>query len=166
MSKKLFVGGLAWATTDATLRAAFETCGEVVDAKVILERETKRSRGFGFVTFKDESVAAAACESMNGQMVDGRAIRVNVADESPRRPSNHRDALRRPSGERAHEVRSEPAEREMREEREYGASNRREASYPSSYADAMPYDNSGSRRDGRRKDKKRRDRFDDDDERW
>ncbi|MCA9543593.1 MAG: RNA-binding protein, partial [Myxococcales bacterium] len=50
MSKKLFVGGLAWGTDDDSLRAAFEAFGEVTDAKVILDRETGRSRGFGFVT--------------------------------------------------------------------------------------------------------------------
>ena len=53
MSMKLFVGGLAWATTDDSLREAFEAHGTVTEAKVILERDTGRSRGFGFVTMAD-----------------------------------------------------------------------------------------------------------------
>ena len=81
MSNKLFVGGLAWATTDASLKAAFEPFGEVVDAKVILDRETGRSRGFGFVTFSDASSAKEAIGAMDGAAVDGRNVRVNEAEE-------------------------------------------------------------------------------------
>lgn len=79
MGTKLFVGSIAWATTDASLRAAFEQFGEVVDAKVITDRETGRSRGFGFVTMADEASAQSAIEGMNGQELDGRTIAVNVA---------------------------------------------------------------------------------------
>ena len=60
MAKKLFVGGLAWATTSEGLRKAFEEFGEVIDAKVITERETGRSRGFGFVTLADDAAAYRA----------------------------------------------------------------------------------------------------------
>jgi RNA recognition motif-containing protein len=81
MGSKLFCGGLAWATDDASLRAAFETFGEIVEAKVILDRDTGRSRGFGFVTFADDAAAAGAIEKMNGAMLDGRTIRVNEAEE-------------------------------------------------------------------------------------
>lgn len=79
MAKKLFVGGLAWATTTDGLRRAFESFGNVTDAKVILDRETKRSRGFGFVTFDDDNAADQAIAAMNGTELDGRKIQVNVA---------------------------------------------------------------------------------------
>ena len=85
MSSKLFVGGLAWATRDETLRDHFAQCGEVTDAKVILERDTGRSRGFGFVTFADAESAAKARESLNGSELDGRSIRVDSATERPPR---------------------------------------------------------------------------------
>ncbi len=75
---KLFVGGLAWATTDDSLRAGFEQYGEVTEARVILDRETGRSRGFGFVTFADAESAQAAKE-LDGQELDGRRIRVDEA---------------------------------------------------------------------------------------
>ena len=54
MAKKLFVGGLAWGTTDDGLRQAFDRFGEVAEAKVIMDRETGRSRGFGFVSFNND----------------------------------------------------------------------------------------------------------------
>ncbi len=60
MSKKLFVGSLSWNTDDAGLKQAFEAFGEVTDAKVIHDRDTGRSRGFGFVTFADSSAADEA----------------------------------------------------------------------------------------------------------
>lgn len=81
MSNKLFVGGLAWATTDEGLKTAFGAFGEVVDAKVITDRETGRSRGFGFVTFADAESARQALEQMNGQELDGRNLRVDSAQE-------------------------------------------------------------------------------------
>lgn len=79
MSKKLFVGGLAWATTDETLRAGFESFGPVSEAKVILERDSGRSRGFGFVTFENDEDADTAMSQMDGAELDGRSIRVNEA---------------------------------------------------------------------------------------
>lgn len=81
MPKKLFVGGLSWGTTDAALRAAFEEFGAVADARVVTDRETGRSRGFGFVSFDDPAAADAAMAQMNGATVDGRAIRVNEAED-------------------------------------------------------------------------------------
>ncbi|MEM6788946.1 MAG: RNA-binding protein, partial [Myxococcota bacterium] len=86
MSSKLFVGGLSWGTDDQGLRAAFERFGEVREAKVILDRETGRSRGFGFVTFTEPEPAQTAISEMDGAEVDGRRIRVNEAQErAPRR---------------------------------------------------------------------------------
>lgn len=83
MSKKLFVGGLSWGTTDEGLRAFFEQFGEVTDSKVIRDRETNRARGFGFVTFATEEMAVEARDAANGQELDGRSIRVDVAEERP-----------------------------------------------------------------------------------
>ena len=81
MAKKLFVGGLAWATTSEGLRKAFEEFGEVIDAKVITERETGRSRGFGFVTLAYDAAASTAISEMDGKELEGRAIRVNEANQ-------------------------------------------------------------------------------------
>ncbi|XP_073307435.1 glycine-rich RNA-binding protein 7-like isoform X1 [Primulina huaijiensis] len=76
---RCFVGGLAWATTDQSLEHAFGQFGDVIDSKIINDRETGRSRGFGFVTFKDEQSMRDAIEGMNGQDLDGRNITVNEA---------------------------------------------------------------------------------------
>ena|SRR5687768_10442318 len=81
MGKKLFVGGLAWATTDEGLMDAFSQFGEVTDAKVVMDRDTGRSRGFGFVTFAEAEAAQAAITGMDGQDLDGRTIRVNEAED-------------------------------------------------------------------------------------
>jgi len=81
MGSRLFVGGLSFSTDDAGLRAAFEPHGKVLEAKVITDRETGRSRGFGFVNFADESEAREAVAKMDGAFVDGRTIRVNEAQD-------------------------------------------------------------------------------------
>jgi cold-inducible RNA-binding protein len=85
MSKKLFVGGLSWGTTDEGLHQAFERFGEIVEAKVITDRETGRSRGFGFVTFANDEGATSAASEMNGAQLDGRTIRVNEAENQAQR---------------------------------------------------------------------------------
>lgn len=85
MAKKLFVGGLSWDTTDVGLRNAFASYGEITEAKVITDRETGRSRGFGFVTFTRDEDAQTAISKMDGTSLDGRVIKVNEAQEkSPR----------------------------------------------------------------------------------
>ena len=81
MSNKLFVGGLAWATNDDSLRDYFASCGDVSEAKVILERGTGRSRGFGFVTYAEADGASKAIQELNGTELDGRTIRVDTATE-------------------------------------------------------------------------------------
>ncbi|CAO3639457.1 unnamed protein product [Mucor hiemalis] len=81
---KLFIGGLSWNTTDDSLREAFSQYGEVVDAIVIKDRETGRSRGFGFVTFSSPEEANAAVDALNDNELDGRRIRVNVAEQRER----------------------------------------------------------------------------------
>lgn len=83
MGSKLFVGGLSWGTDDGALRAAFAPFGELVEAKVVTDRDTGRSRGFGFVTFANEASAADARNKMDGQMLDGRNLKVDVAAEKP-----------------------------------------------------------------------------------
>jgi RNA recognition motif-containing protein len=91
MSCKLFIGSLSWNTDDTTLRACFEQFGAVADSVVIRDRETGRSRGFGFVTFEEESMADAAVSQMDNQEFEGRTIRVSKAQErqeGERRPFN------------------------------------------------------------------------------
>jgi len=86
MAKKLFVGGLSWDTTDDGLRQAFASYGEITEAKVITERDSGRSRGFGFVTFAQDDDAKTAISKMDGTSLDGKTIKVNEAQEkSPRR---------------------------------------------------------------------------------
>ncbi len=86
MSKKLFVGGLSWGTTDDRLKEAFSRVGEVSEARVITDRETGRSRGFGFVTYADPALADQAIKELDGQELDGRTIRVNEAQAQAPRP--------------------------------------------------------------------------------
>lgn len=76
---RCFVGGLAWATDDNSLHNAFSPFGEVLESKIILDRDTQRSRGFGFVTFASEQAMRDAIEGMNGKELDGRSITVNEA---------------------------------------------------------------------------------------
>jgi RNA recognition motif-containing protein len=89
MAKKLFVGNLAWGTNDDSLRTAFGQFGEVVSAQVLTDRETGRSRGFGFVEMADDTAAETAIAQLNGTDLDGRQITVNEArpmgDRPPRR---------------------------------------------------------------------------------
>ena len=84
--QNLFVGSLAYATTDDSLKAFFEQIGEVERAMVAKERETGRSRGFGFVTFVDEANNQKAVDQLNGQELDGRAIAVSIARPKEDRP--------------------------------------------------------------------------------
>ena len=77
---KLFVGGLSWDTTTEDLTTAFAKFGTVLDATVILDRTTGRSRGFGFVTFDKPPDAMEAVKAMNGAELDGRILKVNLAE--------------------------------------------------------------------------------------
>lgn len=81
MSKKIFVGNLSFQVTDFDLEDLFKQYGEVVSAKVILDRDTNRSRGFGFVEMNSESSVQSAIEALNGAEVKGRAINASVAKE-------------------------------------------------------------------------------------
>ena len=79
MENKLFVGSLPWAIDDAQLGELFAEHGEVVSARVVTDRESGRSRGFGFVEFATEEQAKAAIAAMEGATVEGRTITVSVA---------------------------------------------------------------------------------------
>ena len=77
--KKLYVGNLPFSTDDNSLRGLFEAHGQVASASIVMDRDTGRSRGFGFVEMSDDGEALRAVEAMNGQQVDGRSIVVNEA---------------------------------------------------------------------------------------
>lgn len=77
---KLFVGGLSWDTESEQLKAAFSPFGALRESSVVADRNTGRSRGFGFVIFENPLDAAVAAREMNGKELDGRTIRVNAAD--------------------------------------------------------------------------------------
>jgi cold-inducible RNA-binding protein len=79
MAKKLFVGNLAWETTTEDLKALFEQYGTVEDAFIVMDKESHRSKGFGFVTFTDDAEADAAIEALEGHDMNGRNIAVNEA---------------------------------------------------------------------------------------
>ncbi|WP_141731683.1 RNA recognition motif domain-containing protein [Oligoflexus tunisiensis] len=79
MSNKLYVGGLSYSTTNETLEALFERAGEVLSAQVITDRDTGRSKGFGFVEMQSTQAAADATTRFNGSELDGRTITVNEA---------------------------------------------------------------------------------------
>ena len=81
---RLFVGGLSWDTSGDDLREAFQQFGKVADAAVVTDRDTGKSRGFGFVTMADRRDAAKAIEAMDGADLDGRDIVVNIATERRR----------------------------------------------------------------------------------
>jgi len=85
MSKKLFVGSLSWGVNDDSLREAFGVHGEISEAVVISDRDTGRSRGFGFVTFEDDDAADKAVAALNGTELDGRTMRVDVAQAKERK---------------------------------------------------------------------------------
>ncbi|KAL2505245.1 31 kDa ribonucleoprotein [Abeliophyllum distichum] len=82
---RVYVGNLPWQVDNARLEQVFSEHGKVVDAKVVYDRESGRSRGFGFVTMSSETELNDAIAALDGQNLDGRAIRVNVAEERPRR---------------------------------------------------------------------------------
>jgi len=79
VSTKLFVGSLPWSVSDDSLKSVFEPFGEVVSAKVIKDRQTGRSKGFGFVEMANDSEANKAMTALNGSDVSGRNIIVNEA---------------------------------------------------------------------------------------
>jgi RNA recognition motif-containing protein len=89
MAKKLFVGGISWDTTDATLSAFFAQVGTVVSANLISDRYTGKSKGFGFVEMSTDEEAERAVQELNGQTLDGRAIAVSEARPQQPRENNY-----------------------------------------------------------------------------
>lgn len=86
--KRLFVGGIPYRTTEEALQEVFAQAGTVVSARIIKERETGRSKGFGFIEMETEEAAQAAIEMWNGKEFDGRELIVNIARAEEKRPSN------------------------------------------------------------------------------
>jgi RNA recognition motif-containing protein len=84
MGKKLYVGNLSYNTYEDGLRAAFQNYGSIVSVKIITDRDSGQSKGFGFVEMGTEEEARAAISGLNGQDIDGRAIKVNEAMDKPR----------------------------------------------------------------------------------
>jgi len=83
---KLFVGNISWNVSEEQLADHFSGFGEIEECKIIMDRMTGRSRGFGFVTIEDEAAGNAAIEALNGKELDGRPLNVNVA--RPKAPRN------------------------------------------------------------------------------
>ncbi|MDN5275650.1 MAG: hypothetical protein JWN33_299 [Candidatus Saccharibacteria bacterium] len=84
--QNLFIGSLAYATNDDSLKAFFETIGEVTSARVVTDRDSGRSKGFGFVEFANESDNQKAVDQLDGKELDGRTISVNLARPKEDRP--------------------------------------------------------------------------------
>ena len=80
----IYVGNLAYQTNDESLRSAFAAYGEVASARVVSDRMTGRSKGFGFVEMPDRTQAQAAIDALNGKELDGRTLRVNESQPKPR----------------------------------------------------------------------------------
>lgn len=95
MTTKLYVGNLPYSATETELRELFSQAGEIEDATVIIDRETGRSRGFGFVNMMTEEGAQEAIRRFNGYQMSNRALTVNEARPREERPSNGGGGFRR-----------------------------------------------------------------------
>jgi RNA recognition motif-containing protein len=89
MATKLFVGSLSWGVTDDQLKEFFSAVGTVESANVIVDRDTNRSKGFGFVEMSSDDEAKAAVDQLNGKDLDGRAVVVTEARPREDRPRNN-----------------------------------------------------------------------------
>jgi RNA recognition motif-containing protein len=98
MNNKLFVGNLSFNTTENDLQDAFAAYGTVVEANLMTDRMSGRSRGFAFVTLSTEEEAQKAIEALNGSSMDGRAVTVNVAKPREERPGGGGGGRREYSG--------------------------------------------------------------------
>ena len=101
MGRKLYVGNLPYDVDDGDLKLAFAQCGQVQEASVIKDRESGRSRGFGFVTMADDDGARAALSTWSGKALGGRPLTVNEAQDRPRsagRPKPRPEPEVRPRG--------------------------------------------------------------------
>lgn len=88
MAKKLYVGGLAYSTTEDTLQNLFTQAGEVSSVRIITDRDTGQGKGFGFVEMSNDSEASRAINLLNGTDLDGRNITVNEARDRPQRDNS------------------------------------------------------------------------------
>ena len=89
--KRIYIGNLSFNTTEESLNNAFSAFGEVISATLIMDKITNRSKGFGFVEMPDDDAAFNAIRSLNGKDLDGRKVRVSIAeDKSPRNPHSNR----------------------------------------------------------------------------
>lgn len=126
MSKKIYVGNLSFRTTEDGLNSVFSQFGTVISAQVIRDRFTDQSRGFGFVEMEQDEAADEAIATLNGQMIDGRRVRVNAAEEKPvgfnRERGEHRSSFNR--GERPRRVGHRGELREGRSPRNSSRSQR------------------------------------------
>jgi RNA recognition motif-containing protein len=86
---KLYVGNLPWSTADSDLESMFAEYGSVQSASVITDRETGRSRGFGFVEMSDSEQGKKAMNELNGRQLESRELKVNEANDKPKRSSNY-----------------------------------------------------------------------------
>jgi cold-inducible RNA-binding protein len=89
MATKLFVGSLSWNVNDDQLKEFFSSVGTVESANVIVDRDTNRSKGFGFVEMSSEEEAKKAIDELNGKELDGRPVTVNEAKPREERPRNN-----------------------------------------------------------------------------
>jgi RNA recognition motif-containing protein len=99
-TQNLFIGSLAYATNDDSLKAFFEAIGPVSSARVITDRESGRSKGFGFVEFENDEDNQKAVDQLNGKELDGRAINVSLArpkEDRPARDNRGGDSFRQRS---------------------------------------------------------------------
>ena len=103
MSKKIYVGNLSFRTTEEELSSLFEKIGAVESVSIITDRDTGRSKGFGFIEMKDEAGCQAAIAGLNEQDFLGRPLRVSRAQEQGERKSSDRGGAR--SGDRGHQRR-------------------------------------------------------------
>lgn len=88
MGKKVYVGNLSYDTSEDSMSDLFGEHGQVVSARIIMDRDSGRSKGFGFVEMETDEAASSAIASLNGTELDGRQLRVNEANEKPRRDNN------------------------------------------------------------------------------
>lgn len=94
-TKKLFVTGLSFYTSEKTLRAAFEGYGELVEVKIIMDKISKRSKGYAFIEYTTLEAASAALKEMNGKIINGWMITVDVAKTNPPKYSKGRPGTTR-----------------------------------------------------------------------
>jgi RNA recognition motif-containing protein len=95
MNNKIFVGNLSFNTTENDLQDMFASHGTVLEANVMIDRMTNRSRGFGFVTMSTETEAQTAISALNGSSIEGRSLTVNVARPREERPAGFSGNRRR-----------------------------------------------------------------------